>query len=1260
MQITWLPNPLTKQGAGVHQAIALDGETIYQYCQRMNIKVAGSIAADVNGKQIKDWKSYQLKENDLITLRRAVTGGQEGSNPLTVVAMIAVMALSYGAGAWAVGAMGGASATGATFVGGLASAGVMMGGQMLINHLMSPPKVNSANTAPQFSLTGWANRARQFEPLPYTIGSRRIALDLAGRPYHKYEGGKQYLYQTFCIGIQEGTLSDIKIGETAISNFRNVELFYSDPITGQLPAVFSNVDSIEGGNVVYGTPVTRTSGINSERLELDLVANAFYVQPKGGTLNGFVKAKIEYKTVGSSFYEYMKQVRDVSKITTTSVNLNVAGEAVISLGDNPKTTDIAILSTTPDTYSIFARETKPKTFWTGSAGGGGLSQQNGTYLPTVESPWIPLGESTNTFTGTKQFFLDGKVDGVQLVIKSNLTGGGSISATAKHSTESEPENLWVVECNGQTPFRASAGIDVALGQYEVRVTKFTPDILTSTEVNKLQWSSLKAYQQSPDTYYPDIYRLGIKVEASEELQGGISELSAVFSPFAWTRSGGNWVRAVTNNPASWYREILVGGVNSLGGRLFGANLNPSQVDDTALIAWYDFCASRNLNIGMYVTSSRTVGDVLYSIARVGRASPTMQTGKHGVIVEDPNQSAVAVFGPSNMLAGSFKVNWNTDNLADEVVATFINKDKNWESDSVRVVNPAAGQIKQTATVDLDGVVDPLQAAKAANLLLANNMYHRRSISWETDLEGMVAGKGQVVMLSHDLTNWSDSGRLTGINGLTLNLDRVLADTLNGWVGLRAPDGRYATTRGNVVGDVVTLLSWPAELGTPNPDEAWDWLWFFNAQATPNKKVRITSVSPADENTIRFTARDEDPNYFLAENGDFHIAPWMLGLIQYKNVSNLKFTHQVVNVVTGSARGHVAWDLSVKGDVEVRVWKNGTQVLFQRTDELGVWVDGCFLGDKIRVVVTPTPFDGGVAGNSVEAEFIVPDLPNYDSAFPTPIEAKIFATPNSDGDIRQARVMVKFDTAFPYLPDGLQLCYSVSEHANMLQAVGGGTSNSVFLGDVPTLSDGSFTILAGSTPTDVVVKTPQQPFDSTLNNVGQFWCNTLGGNLVKAYSNNATTIHFETPLEPAPVVGEQLYWAEIAWVDQRRIGPSRLLVAFDGDNYEVLQWSSVSQLTPYPNDTYQLNVTRGREGTTPINIDGKQMFYLPAFGSGTTQVAVPTSSFIQVEEGVFEATTTLDINIPAGYWASIACYVYRQTDSGMQRSAIKPMKYGGNL
>ncbi|MDP1673916.1 MAG: phage tail protein, partial [Burkholderiales bacterium] len=290
---------------------------------------------------------------------------------------------------------------------------------------------------------------------------------------------------------------------------------------------------------------------------------------------------------------------------------------------------------------------------------------------------------------------------------------------------------------------------------------------------------------------------------------------------------------------------------------------------------------------------------------------------------------VAVIGMSNIKLDSFEIEYTTEELADEVVMSFINPELDWQRDVVRKLAPGVTSPLRSRQLELFGCTAKDQAGRAANLYIATNEFRTRRYKWRMDWEAMPLSRGEVATFSHDLATYDYSGRLVaGSSASALKLERrVPLDTGGSWVTLVKPDGSFATyavQAGSGDSDTLTLAA-PLGFnpGTDPDHPPCDYRWLYGHSPSPGRKVKIDAIRPVSHDTVELTAIDEVPDYYEAEDdGYLYAAPRpAFGVPQ---ISNLQAMEDGVRAGNGYlARVGVTWEVS--GDyamAEIRVSVNG--------------------------------------------------------------------------------------------------------------------------------------------------------------------------------------------------------------------------------------------------------------------------------------------------------------------------------------------------
>lgn len=226
MNILHATNPFNPHERDTY--FAPDELTIDEFLDKNNLSFTRPTVCVVNGSEgvLKaDYAKVKVSDFETMVFVTIPEDGDGGSNPLAMVAMIALTVFSSGLATAGLTAMGMSDAvTTSGFVFGLAKAAIMMVGSVLINAIIPPPKPPSthqqthASASPVYSLQAQGNSARLGSAIPEIFGTHRIYPDFAAMPYTEYNGDDQYLYQLFCLGVGEFVFNDIRIEDTPFAN----------------------------------------------------------------------------------------------------------------------------------------------------------------------------------------------------------------------------------------------------------------------------------------------------------------------------------------------------------------------------------------------------------------------------------------------------------------------------------------------------------------------------------------------------------------------------------------------------------------------------------------------------------------------------------------------------------------------------------------------------------------------------------------------------------------------------------------------------------------------------------------------------------------------------------------------------------------------------------------------------------------------------------------------------------------------------------
>lgn len=419
---------------------------------------------------------------------------------------------------------------------------------------------------------------------------------------------------------------------------------------------------------------------------------------------------------------------------------------------------------------------------------------------------------------------------------------------------------------GSKPARHTLRRSVPLGQYEVRVRKFNADYPSGFSSVQMvtTWVGLKSYQQDTASYGGQ-GRVGLQIKASGQLNGSVDTLNwmavARSIPF-W--NGAAWTTATNrdnglSNPGAQIL-MLARGIYEDGELVAGLGLPDEQIDIESLKGFMVFCAVKGFKFDFFLQETMSIGDLIDTIAAAGMGSKSWHTGKLGVIWFSDDDPIEGVLNMGTIKAKSFSVTYDTLATADELEYQYFDREREHTWQSIRVLAPGVVNPTQTARVQLQGVTTEAHAALLARFAMAQNVYQRKTVACDVDLEHLVFRRGTVMAVSHDLTQWGYSGRLNGFSRdsggiVTLTLDDLVpavspTGATSRYVGLRLPGetGYRVFAVAAFAGETRTLVlagAWPAGAALPGTADnpAHDTVWIYDFKATPGQKLRVADVSP---------------------------------------------------------------------------------------------------------------------------------------------------------------------------------------------------------------------------------------------------------------------------------------------------------------------------------------------------------------------------------------------------------------------------------
>ncbi|MFF0919088.1 host specificity factor TipJ family phage tail protein [Rhizobium leguminosarum] len=232
-----------------------------------------------------------------------------GKGALKAIAGLVIALVAAVAAPWLAGALFGLTAgtTAFSVATGLIGAGISLAGSMALNALFPVAKPASLpNTTTLYSIGGAQNQAAQYGAIPEIFGTHRISPPYAAGAYTELVGDDQYLRMLFVVGYGPISVSDLKIGETEISKFEDVQYEVIEDHTVTPVTLYTKPVFQEDVSVVLDAAtgwVQRTTADNIDQISVDASApNGVYryKSSNGQRVNYTVTIDAQYKLTSSS------------------------------------------------------------------------------------------------------------------------------------------------------------------------------------------------------------------------------------------------------------------------------------------------------------------------------------------------------------------------------------------------------------------------------------------------------------------------------------------------------------------------------------------------------------------------------------------------------------------------------------------------------------------------------------------------------------------------------------------------------------------------------------------------------------------------------------------------------------------------------------------------------------------------------------------------------------------------------------------------
>ncbi|MCC7283674.1 MAG: hypothetical protein IT556_14915, partial [Acetobacteraceae bacterium] len=314
------------------------------------------------------------------------------------------------------------------------------------------------------------------------------------------------------------------------------------------------------------------------------------------------------------------------------------------------------------------------------------------------------------------------------------------------------------------------------GRYEVRVSRTTADNETSQDIRDIFYlAAIRSFQPGRPVLAKGRCLLGLRIRATDQLNGTIQDLSAIAETLLPVWNGSAWAYQKTRTPAWAYLDVLRGQANRF-----------PVADDRIQLADFLAWAARTDAIqpdggpkqtfdGVIDTRS-TVFQTLKDIAAAGRAAPAMRDGRFSIVEDIPQTVPIQHFTPRNSWgfvgAKVFSETWHG------VRVRYVDPDRDWQQAELAVYADGHDETNASRvdTLDLFGCTRRAQALREGRYYLAAATLRPELYELNCDVENLLCTRGDLVRVTHDVPLWGSGwGRVKALTMAGTDVAAVVLD-----------------------------------------------------------------------------------------------------------------------------------------------------------------------------------------------------------------------------------------------------------------------------------------------------------------------------------------------------------------------------------------------------------------------------------------------------------------------------------------------------
>lgn len=865
------------------------------------------------------WHLVRPKAGTHVFIKLTPQGIGGGSNMIRTLLMLAVVVAATAVA----GPLGTALATAGlgTVLGGVAASVIVTGASMLgmylINMLIPPPK---EKVSERNFLQALRNRFNPFGAVPRVLGKRRVWPVLAAHPYTESQNGKRYLRAMLLVGFGPMRISDIRIGETSIGVYDNIDVEiregWYDETYGKFrltTALRHDFDSTVQGWAGSGATLAVVNGA----LRITPSTSSPQVSQGGLSINGqqnyVVRAKIRrtagtswigrvyFSTAGhgysASFYESIANPFtsndewiicewDMSSLTVGGSdwrNSTITGLRFDLAADSSTVFEVEWLEVGYPCGRDPARQIYSRS----------ISQQDiGTkvvyreeQIRTTDPDSIGFGVDVDFPGGLGEQDKDnpGDIDKEEVHIEVRYRLLGTTTWKVPKWSSNVPDDGTGVD--GELSYKAKTTTEAMIGgwalfpskgQYEIRLYRTTAE-KTGRKFGDTYWSLLRSIKDSSpiaDDLVGGLTLISVRAKATDQFQSFPDQINCIAESYLpVVNNAGGFTYDITRNPAWAFTDLL-------RHRGKERTIADSRINMAAIRQWAAGCdaLAPNSTEPYWRVDAQLEGGSIFEncreIASHARASFIVENGLYSVVRDIPQTVPVQLITPKN--SWGYTGSKQFIDMPHALRVKFTNADKNWREDERIVYDDGYNKDNATRFESLDFIycTDADQVYREARYHMAVGKLRPEQHHVTMDIEALRCTLGDYVLLSHDvLSIGSGTGRvraLTGTSTITaITLDESIALQAGKSYGIRyrrGTDGVIYTAQLAAIGVTADYTTLNLSVGIPSSTAplVGDLVIVgeFGVEVAP---MLVKRVEPGPDMTATLTLVDAQPGVWTADS-----------------------------------------------------------------------------------------------------------------------------------------------------------------------------------------------------------------------------------------------------------------------------------------------------------------------------------------------------------------------------------------------------------